>query len=88
MIDQNELEQIVNQVKQQGLSDQLISSLRDQYSDRHFTYCTEDDINTGKPIVEEEGFAVYLVNSQDHCSVLTNDLEKASGYVLVELIDE
>ena len=36
-------------VEQQGLSEQTLSQLRDQYEGHHFTWCMEDDINVGKP---------------------------------------
>lgn len=88
MIAKAELVEVTDFVKANGLSEQVLGELRKKYHDRHFTWCTEDDINAGKPVFECESFHLYLVNSADHCSVLTNDMESASGYVFAELIDD
>lgn len=85
---QEELTTITMFVKQHGVSEQTIASMRKQFSTRHFTYCMEDDINTGEPAVSEENFSVYLVDSSEHCSKLTRDIEKASGYVIAEILPE
>jgi hypothetical protein len=49
----------------------------------------DDDIMVNaKPVVERPRFNIYLVNSSDHCSVLSNDPEAASGIVLAEVIPD
>lgn len=70
-----------------GVSQEVINELRAKYEGRYFTYCIEDDINSGSPVVEREQFAIYLVNSQDHCSVLTNNCSSASGYAIAEFVE-
>ncbi|MBM97016.1 MAG: hypothetical protein CMI09_14355 [Oceanospirillaceae bacterium] len=75
-------------VEQQGLSEQTLSQLRDQYEGHHFTWCMEDDINVGKPYLERPTFKLYLVDSRDHCSTLTNDEEIASGLVFAECVED
>ena len=88
MIASNELDAVVALIEQKGLSEMLLGELRTQYPGKHFTYCMDDDITTGKPVVERDNFAVYLVDSSDHCSCLTTDLDSASGMVLAEIITD
>ena len=84
MIAQQEIENVAAYVNEHGLSEHVIQQLRNSYPGKHFTWCMEDDINVGKPVHEEKLFAIYLVDSRDHCSKLTNDGDCASGFVLAE----
>ncbi|SMF28232.1 hypothetical protein SAMN02745866_01802 [Alteromonadaceae bacterium Bs31] len=86
MIAQEELEQVASHVTTHGLSEQVITELKSKFPGKHFTWCMEDDIHTGKPVYQAEAFSIYVVNSKEHCSVLTNDLDSASGYVLAETV--
>ena len=88
MILEQEVTDIAAYVAKHGLTDEVLSQVRENYAGKHFTWCTEDDINSGKPIFEHELFDVYAVNSSDHCSVLTNDLSQATGLVLAERLDD
>lgn len=87
MIDPMLLDSVIQQAERSVLDDGLLAGLRDAHPGVHFTLCMDDDIlANAKPVAERPGFNVYLVNSSDHCSVLTNDLDCASGIVLAELI--
>lgn len=86
MIAQDELNEVADYVSSHGLSEDVFSELRNKYKGKHFTWCIEDDIHSGNPVLTRDNFSIYLVNSKDHCSVLTNDMESASGYVLAEII--
>ncbi|WP_075185649.1 DUF6129 family protein [Teredinibacter haidensis] len=86
MIEQTELDMVVAHIHANGLSDNILPAIREEFPGRYFTYCTEDDIHAGKPVVEEDAFAIYLVDSREHCSKLTNDLDVASGFVIAEKI--
>ena len=88
MIAAAELDAILQQVEQQGLSELMVSQLRGRFPGMHFTYCMDDDINSEKPVATGQGFALYLVDSREHCSCLTTDLEVASGIVLAEVIPD
>lgn len=89
MLNEQAIEQVIDLVSQQGLSEVTIANLREQFNDAHFTYCMDDDVGgAAKPFRECEGFNVYLVNSADHCSVLTREVEGASGMVLAEVFDD
>ena len=88
MISNEQLEAIAQQVEQQGLGENVVSGLRSTFSDIHFTYCSEDDIHAGKPVLEREAFNIYLVDGREHCLCLTNDADIASGVVLAEIYDD
>lgn len=88
MLNEQAIEQVIDVVKQQGLSEATLAVLREQFDDAHFTYCMDDDVGAANPYRECEGFNIYLVNSADHCSVLTREVDGASGMVLAEVIDD
>ena len=89
MISQELLDAVIRQAEQSVLGEPLLASLRDAHPGAHFTLCMDDDIMVNaKPVAERPGFNVYLVNSSDHCLVLTNDPEAASGVVLAEIIPD
>ncbi len=88
MISEADINGVIDFVKSNGLDEAVISKLRAQYEDYHFTYCIDDDMEAYTPAIELEGFNVYYVNSKDHCSKLTTDPSNASGFVLAEVIDD
>jgi hypothetical protein len=79
---------IAAEVKSKGLDYDTVSVLRQSYPDIHFTYCMDDDITSGKPVLESKAFNVYLVDGREHCLCLTNDFEVATGIVLAEVIED
>lgn len=88
MIAAEHIEQISTAVCQQGLDEVVVAGLRKQYPDIHFTYCMDDDICGPKPVREEQGFNIYLVDGRDHCLQFTRDADIATGLVLAEVEDE
>ncbi len=86
MITSEMLHDISELIEQRGLGEALLAQLRAAYPGKHFTYCMDDDVHSGKPVVERDNFRIYLVNSSDHCSQISNALETASGFVLAEVI--
>lgn len=88
MIQAETVEFITSQLCQQPLDEAMIITLREQWPDIHFTYCSEDDIHSGKPIRETDKFSLYLVDSTEHCLCLTNDMNTATGLVIAEHYDE
>jgi hypothetical protein len=88
MISVEELNQVVTTLETQVLNETLVAQLRAQLPGKHFTYCMEDDISQGVPVITRPNFAIYLVDSTDHCSCLTQNLERASGFVLAEIITD
>lgn len=79
---------IADLVAQQGLDEATIQSLRASYPDIHFTYCSDDDINSAKPVLERPEFNVYLVDGREHCLCLTGNYNVATGMVLAEVVDD
>ncbi|MEJ2141943.1 MAG: DUF6129 family protein [Gammaproteobacteria bacterium] len=79
---------IADQVATQILDEATVSSLRNKYPEVHFTYCLDDDIVTGKPVIEHENFNIYLIDGREHCLCLTNDYDNATGIVVAEVIDD
>lgn len=88
MINRHQLQTMCDFVEQQGLNEQTLAELRKQYAGLHFTWCMDDDINYPHAAAERDGFNVFLVDSRDHCSALTQDCEVASGVVFAEVIAE
>lgn len=89
MLNEHMVDQVIGVIGDKGLSEATLAALRDQFNDAHFTYCMDDDVGAvAKAYRECDGFNIYLVNSQDHCSVLTRELDGASGMVLAEVIEE
>lgn len=89
MITNARTEEIAGLVEQQlPLDEAVISKLRSAYPDMHFTYCLDDDITSGKPVLERAAFNVYLVDGREHCLCLTNDHDVATGLVIAEIIED
>ena len=88
MIQADAVETIKTQLSKNGVDESTITKLREKWPDIYFTYCSDDDIHTGKPVEEAEKFNIYLVDSSDHCLCLTNDLDSATGLVIAEIYDE
>lgn len=70
------------------VDDTLKEELKKAFPGIRFTLCSEDDINAGKPVLETEGFDIYLVGSSEHCLTLTNDFALATGVVIAEVFDD
>lgn len=88
MISEQQTDAIAQQVLTEGLSETILPTLRENFPDIHFTYCMDDDVHVGKPVVEQEGFNIYLVDGREHCLCLTNDYDIATGVVLAEVIED
>lgn len=82
MISENDLNQIVAKTLDVGAHEEGLSILKQTFPNVHFTLCADDDIINGKPVYENSLFNIYLVNTSQHCAVLTNDNEQASGVVI------
>ncbi|MBS4051586.1 DUF6129 family protein [Methylomonas rivi] len=88
MISSEQVQRIASAIRTQALSETVVSALRSEYPGIHFTYCMEDDIPTQAPVLEGEGFNLYLVDGRDHCLCLTNNYEHATGIVIAEIIED
>ncbi|MDD2737985.1 MAG: DUF6129 family protein [Methylomonas lenta] len=88
MISPEQLQRIASVIRAQALDEAIVSNLRSEYPDIHFTYCMEDDIPNHEPILENQGFNIYLVDGREHCLCLTRNYEYATGIVIAEVIDD
>jgi len=88
MITQEQLNSVGELLKNQPISEQVVEKLRSGFSDLRFTYCMDDDIVGAIPVLEDQQFNLYLVNSSSSCLSLTNDMEAASGVVIAEIEEE
>ncbi|WP_370978132.1 DUF6129 family protein [Agaribacterium sp. ZY112] len=78
------LNDVVNYLEKQGLTHDRHSELKHKFPQLHFTLCSIDDIHVGKPAYSSDGFSLFLVDSNSHCTTLTSCLESASGLVIAE----
>lgn len=86
MISQQQLQAVADfAVQQPVLSEDVVTQLRQDYPDIHFTYCMDDDVYEMDPVYESEGFNLYLIDSREHCLRYTRDLDIATGIVLAEI---
>lgn len=67
------------------VDDTLKEELKQAFPGIRFTLCSEDDIHAGKPVLQSQGFGLYLVGSSEHCLSLTNDYALATGVVIAEV---
>ncbi|MGZ4958641.1 MAG: DUF6129 family protein [Methylomonas sp.] len=88
MISSETLQQIASVVRTAVLNEALVTTLRGENPGIHFTYCMDDDIPNNEPVLEGQGFNLYLVDGREHCLCLTNSYEHATGIVIAEVIEE
>lgn len=88
MIAQAEIERIGELLSDAVLDGGSIDRLRSHFPHIHFTYCMDDDVCGFSPSLRREGFNLYLIDGRDHCLVLTQDREIATGILVAELEGE
>jgi hypothetical protein len=88
MITQQQLSEISDFVTAQGMGVNLPTELREKFSDIHFTVCMDDDVVSATPVLEQQQFNLYLIDSSNHCLSFTQNHELATGVVVAELEEE
>ncbi|MEY3220144.1 MAG: hypothetical protein RIT27_1501 [Pseudomonadota bacterium] len=88
MLSETVLNQIVEKTLEVGAHESGLLVLKQMFPTIHFTLCSDDDILNAKPVRETAQFNLYLVNTSQHCAVLTNDTENASGVVIAWRVEE
>ncbi len=54
-----------------------------------FSMCSDNDIPSRlKPLATGDGFALYGLNTSEHCAALTGQIESADGIVIGILDDD
>ena len=84
MIEEKTIDEINASLNDTGLSETVVSELRSQWPNIHFTYCSDDDICGPEAVRESEGFSIYLIDGREHCLNFTSSSEIATGLVLAE----
>jgi hypothetical protein len=85
IIDEEMVANVARLANGKPVDDTLKEALKQTFPGIRFTLCSEDDIHAGKPVLQEQGFDLYLVGSSDHCLSLTNDFALATGVVIAEV---
>lgn len=86
MIAEDTLQQVADRVERAGVSEAVLTELRQGFPGVHFSYCMDDDVGRAKPVLERPEFNLYLVDSREHCLKLTNDAAVATGVLVAEVI--
>ncbi len=82
------LDAIANEVNKLGLSEVTLGLLRTLFPGVYLTWCMDDDVHAGKPVLQKPGLNLYLVGSGGHCLSLTSACESATGIILAEVIED
>jgi len=88
MITREQVSAIAAKIETLGVDETVVSALRQQYQNIHFTYCMDDDLSNNTPIIEHKDFNLYLIDGREHCLCLTDDYEVATGIVVAENIPD
>lgn len=86
MITTAQLAEVSSKIKAHGVDESILSQLRQDYSDIHFTYCMDDDIGSYEPVLSETDFNLYLIDGREHCLCITHNHEVATGIVIAEVV--
>lgn len=68
---------------------QVAALLREAFPGTPFSVCSDNDIPSRiRPLATGEGFALYGLNTTEHCAALTSASEHADGIVIGLTDDE
>jgi hypothetical protein len=65
----------------------VLAYLRDCFPHVRFTHCNGDEVGRARPVMECNGFNLYLVGGE-HCLSLTNQFDCAKGIVIADVNGE
>ena len=88
MITPEQLQAVGEWLERDAAASPLESGLRSAFPDLHFTFCSDDDVASERPVASHAGHHLYLVDSSSHCLALTTEMETASGLVVAEIEDD
>ncbi len=88
MVEEAALDSFAHKLGQMTPQEWTQDNCRRIWDQGSLTVCNENDISgLAKPVMEGDGFDLYLIDASQHCACLTNDFERACG-VVVALHDE
>lgn len=89
MITEQTIKEIAQLTSQLPLDQAISSGLRNRFPEIHFSYCLDDDVINGRPVISTPDFNLYLVDARDHCLTLTTNHEVATGVLVAQVfLDE
>ncbi len=88
MITEQTVIAIADRLDGASLDATITQRLRAEFPGIHFTYCMDDDVTSCKPVLERQGFNLYLIDSRDHCLAFTRQYPLATGVVVAEVIED
>ena len=87
MIKPEEVDSIVQLLKDEGAGGDAESLLRSSFPGVRFTFCSTDDISVRRPVITLPKYEIYLYGG-DHCLSLSDDYSAAHGVVVAEIEEE
>ena len=81
MIQQELIDQILDRATKEGVSRELLSTLKEENPALLFQSEDDDNLMESKPVASTDTFHLYLIDTQEHCLTLTRDLERAGGFL-------
>lgn len=88
MISAETVDQVVTAVGSAGVGEETVQTLREQFPNIHFTFCSDDDVCGPNPVHESDSFNLYLIDGRDHCLAFTSDADIATGIVVAEVYED
>lgn len=88
MISHETVLRVADRLTTEGVDEAVIADLRKDFTELHFTYCSDDDIPNHNPVFGQDLFNLYLVDGREHCMCLTEDLNAATGIVVAEIYQD
>ena len=87
MISDAVIDDVVANLRAEGVGEQTVMALRAKWPGLHFTYCMDDDIVATQPVRRADAFNIYLVDAHAHCLTMTDDPDAATGLVIAERLE-
>ncbi len=78
------LDQISSLLEGEGPAVERIASLRKAFPGLSLTRCDASDMDAETPVLETDGFEVYLIDTREHCVRITTQPEAATGLIVAE----
>lgn len=78
------LDRIRSLLEGEGSAADRIASLRNTFPGVSLTRCDASDMDTETPVLQTQGFDVYLIDTSEHCVKITTQPEAATGLIVAE----
>ena len=78
------LDQMRHLLDGDGSATERIANLRKAFPGVSLTRCDASDMDAESPVFETARFAVYLIDTSEHCVRITTQPEAATGLIVAE----